>query len=215
VTDAEFVRGATELIRVPLVQEVWLRQGREAFGLWERTEASQGQPLPPPFWAFPWAGGQALARYVLDHPELVRGRRVLDLATGSGLVAVAAAKAGAAPVRAADIDPLALAAVQLNAAANGVTVAAVPGDVLDGRAGADVVLAGDVCYERAFATRAVAFLRRAAAAGALVLLGDPGRAYLPESGLELVARYAVPVIEELEDAATKPTSVWKLTAEGQ
>jgi predicted nicotinamide N-methyase len=211
--DGEFVRAVTELARVPLVPEVWLRQADDAFGLWERTEESRGQPLPPPFWAFPWAGGQALARYVLDHPELVRGRTVLDLAAGSGLVAVAAARAGAREVRAADIDPLALAAVELNAAANGVTVAAVPGDGLDGDARAEVVLAGDVCYERGFAKRAVAFLRRAAAAGALVLLGDPGRAYLPESGLELVARYAVPVIEELENTATKPTSVWKLTAE--
>ncbi len=215
MTDAEFVRRTTRLAAVPLVPEVRLRQAEEAFGLWERTEESRGRALPPPFWAFPWAGGQALARYVLDHPALVAGRRVLDLASGSGLVAVAAAKAGARQVRAVDIDPLAVAAVRLNAAENGVTVAVVPGDVLAGEAGADVVLAGDVCYEREFAGRAVRFLRRAAAGGALVLLGDPGRAYLPDTGLELAARYDVPVLAALEDAAVKPTSVWKLTGASQ
>jgi predicted nicotinamide N-methyase len=215
VTDAEFVRRTTRLAAVPLVPEVRLRQADEAFGLWERTEESRGRTLPPPFWAFPWAGGQALARYVLDHPALVAARRVLDLATGSGLVAVAAAKAGAREVRAADVDPLAVAAVRLNAAENGVTVAVVPGDVLAGEADADVVLAGDVCYEREFAGRAVRFLRRAAAGGALVLLGDPGRAYLPVTGLELAARYDVPVLAALEDAAVKQTSVWKLTGESQ
>jgi predicted nicotinamide N-methyase len=215
VTDAEFVRRTTRLAAVPLVPEVRLRQADEAFGLWEHTEESRGRTLPPPFWAFPWAGGQALARYVLDHPALVAERRVLDLASGSGLVAVAAAKAGAREVRAADIDPLAVAAVRLNAAENGVTVAVVPGDVLAGEADADVVLAGDVCYEREFAGRAVRFLRRAAAGGALVLLGDPGRAYLPDTGLELAARYDVPVLAALEDAAVKPTSVWKLTGGSQ
>lgn len=210
-----FVERVTRWDRVPLVPEVRLRQAEEAFGLWEQTEAERGQRLPPPFWAFPWAGGQALARYVLDHPELVAGRTVLDVASGSGLVAVAARLAGAGEVRAADIDPLALTAVGLNAAANGVTVSVVSGDVLAGAADADVVLAGDVCYERGFAARAEAFLRRAAGGGALVLLGDPGRAYLPGTGLERLARYEVPVLAALEDADVKTTTVWKLTAESQ
>jgi predicted nicotinamide N-methyase len=212
VTGTEFVRGATRLAVPPFLPELRLWQADEAFELWQRTEEARGETgLPPPFWAFPWAGGQALARYVLDHPDLVAGRRVLDLAAGSGLVAVAAAKAGAARVRAADVDPLAMAAITLNASANGVAVTPVRHDLLDGPADADVVLAGDVCYERAFADRAVRFLRRAATSGAAVLLGDPGRAYLPSDGLDLVATYQVPVIRALEDADVKRTAVWTLS----
>jgi predicted nicotinamide N-methyase len=156
----------------------------DPIGLWELGEGEYRSEQPPPFWAFAWAGGQALARYVLEHPDLVAGRRVLDLAAGSGLVAIAAAKAGAASVRAVDIDPLAMAAIELNAATNGVTVTAELADILDaGRADADVVLAGDVFYSAAMAARVYAFLRRAVRDGARALVGDPDRAFLPRDQL--------------------------------
>ena len=183
-----------------------------ALELWEQTEqdAAQGQQ-PPPFWAFPWAGGQALARYLLDQPGSVRGRTVLDLAAGSGLVALAAARAGAAAVTASETDPLAVAAIGLNYAVNGVQLRATVGDVLDGGAPeADVVLAGDAFYERAMAERLVPFLERARKSGALVLVGDPGRAYLPRDRFEQVATYQVPVSRLLEDADVKLTTVWRL-----
>src|SRR5205823_6157841 len=171
-----------------------------------------GEVAAPPFWGFPWAGGQALARHVLDHPEVVAGRRVLDLASGSGLVAVAAARSGAARVRANEIDGYALAAITLNAAANGVPVAVHEGDLLDGDAdGAEVVLAGDVFYSRDLATRVLAFLDRARAGGAEVLVGDPGRAYLPRHRLAEVAAHEVPVVRALEDADVKRVTVWRLS----
>jgi predicted nicotinamide N-methyase len=195
---------------VPLVPEIVLHQADEPIGLWEETEQAAGREQPPPFWAFAWAGGQALARYLLDHRELVAGRRVLDLATGSGLVAVAAARAGAAAVTANDVDPLALAAAAANARANGVRVGTVAGDLLDGPVdGVDVLVAGDVCYSREMTGRVLAFLRRAAAAGAVVLLGDPGRAYLP-AGLEPVAAYDVPVSAALESTTVRRTTVWRV-----
>jgi predicted nicotinamide N-methyase len=180
--------------------------------LWERTEedAAQGQQ-PPPFWAFPWAGGQALARYLLDHPGTVRGRTVLDLAAGSGLVALAAARAGAAAVTASEIDPLAMVAIGLNCAVNGVRLQATVGDVLDGDTPeADVVLAGDAFYERSTVERLLPFLERARKSGALVLVGDPSRAYLPRDRFEQVAIYQVPVSQQLEDADIKPTTIWRL-----
>ena len=199
---------------VPLVPEVVLHQGGGVVALWEQVERATGRTgTAPPFWAYPWAGGQALARHVLDHPGEVAGRRVLDLASGSGLVAVAAALAGAAAVTAAEVDELAVAATGLNAAANSVAVDAVLRDVLAGDGeGAEVVLAGDVFYERAMAERVLPFLRRAVARGASVLVGDPGRAYLPASGLQQVAVHQVPVVAELEDAATKRTTVWRVLA---
>jgi predicted nicotinamide N-methyase len=180
--------------------------------LWERTEqdASDAQ-LPPPFWAFPWAGGQALARYLLDRPAIVRGRTVLDLAAGSGLVALAAARAGAVAVTPTETDQLAMAAIGLNSAANGIQLTPGLGDVLDGGAPVtEVVLAGDVFYERALAGRLLGFLDRAHAAGAVVLVGDPGRAYLPRDRFDQVATYQVPVPRTLEDADIKPTAVWQL-----
>ena len=206
-----FIQGNTRLARVPFVPEVSLYLAEEPIGLWERTESdSGGAQLPPPFWAFAWAGGQAIARLVLDDPAFVAGRRVLDVAAGSGLVAIAAAKAGAASVRAVEIDPLAIAAVGLNAAANDVRVEASLEDVLDGDGGdADVVFAGDVFYSREMAARMLAFAQRAVVRGAAVLVGDPGRAYLPREHLELVAEYDVPVIVELEDTPVKHTSVWR------
>jgi predicted nicotinamide N-methyase len=206
---ADFVRAHTGLAPVPFVPELMLYQAGEPITLWERTEEGRGTQ-PPPFWAFAWAGGQALARYVLDAPELVRGRDVLDLATGSGLVAIAAARAGARSVTANDIDPLALAAASANAAANGVRLDLLDGDLLQTDARYGVVLAGDVCYSRDMAGRVLAFLHRCAAAGSLVLIGDPGRAYLPAAGLTAVRSYDVPVTEALESVPVRHTTVWRV-----
>lgn len=211
---AGFIRANTRLRPVPHVPEIRLHVADEAVPLWHKTEEELGaMGLPPPYWAFAWAGGQALARYVLDHADVVAGRRVLDLASGSGLVAIAAARAGAASVLAADIDAVAAAAVALNAAANGVAVATTTADLLDPAAVApggrpDIVLAGDIFYERDTAARALAFLTRFAAGGATVLIGDPGRAYLPKDALAKLAEYAVPVTRELEDNDIKRTAVW-------
>jgi predicted nicotinamide N-methyase len=199
------------LAEVPLVPEVHLHLAEDAIVLWARMEAAAGTTLPPPFWASAWAGGQSLARYVLDHPEVVAGRRVLDLAAGSGLVAVAAVLAGAASVTANDVDPYALAAVRLNAGANGVAVDRVGGDLLDGDAdGAEVVLAGDVFYSRDMSGRVLSFLGRVVARGGTVLVGDPGRAYLPRERLEVVATYRVPIVGALEDSEIKRTDVLRL-----
>ena len=199
----DFVLANTEAHRPPLVPEITLRLADEPFELWERT----GEALP--YWAFAWAGGQALARYVLDHPDLVTGRRVLDLASGSGLVAIAAALAGAASVTAADTDPLAVAAVTVNARANGVCVTPRCADLLDTSAGdADVVLAGDVCYDRAMADRILPFLARVAGRGIPVLVGDPGRAHFPRTGFTALASYPVPVTGILEAHDTTLATVW-------
>jgi predicted nicotinamide N-methyase len=205
-----FVRANTRLAPVPFLPELVLYQADEPIELWERTEAA-GAEQPPPFWAFAWAGGQALARHVLDDPDLVAGRAVLDLATGSGLVAVAAARAGARPVTANDIDPLSLAAAEANAEANNVKVRTVEEDLLEiGYAEADVILAGDVFYSREMAARVLPFLRRAAGRGALVLVGDPGRAYLPTESMIHRSTYDVPVIEALEGVPVRRTSVWQV-----
>ncbi len=204
----EFVRAHTSLAPVPFVPEITLHQADEPITLWEKTEES-GTTQPPPFWAFAWAGGQALARYVLDHPALVAGRSVLDLATGSGLVALAAARAGGHPVTANDIDPLSLAAASANALANHLTVRTVEADLLDTTPTEQVILAGDIFYSREMAARMLPFLRRAAAGGALVLIGDPGRAYLP-AGLSRQAIYDVPVPESLESVSVRQSTVWSL-----
>lgn len=211
---AAFVRAHTRPVPVPLTPELLLHTADEPIALWEDTERVDGDPQPPPFWAFPWAGGQALARYLLDHPADLHGRRVLDLATGSGLVAIAAARAGAGHVVANDIDPLSMVAVAVNAEANGVTVHARVGDVLDTEPDADVVLAGDVCYSREMTARVLPFLHRAAGRGALVLLGDPGRAYLPTTGLRRRAGYDVPVTEALESTTVRHTTVWQVSGGG-
>ncbi|HKT00276.1 MAG TPA: 50S ribosomal protein L11 methyltransferase [Rugosimonospora sp.] len=208
-----FVRAHTTPGPAPFVPEVTLHQARDAFGLWEQTERVHGGGVvcPPPFWAFAWAGGQALARYLLDNTGLVAGRDVFDLAAGSGLVAIAAAKAGAAGVAASEIDGYAAAAIALNAAVNEVSVAVHLDDVLDrDRVAASLVLAGDVFYSAELARRVLAFLDRARAAGATVLVGDPGRAYLPRERLALVASYRVPVSRALEDADVKEATVWRL-----
>jgi predicted nicotinamide N-methyase len=210
---AAFVRLHARLAPVAFVPEVRLHQADDAIGLWELTEGEFRSAQPPPFWAFAWAGGQALARYVTDRPELVAGRRVLDLAAGSGLVAIAAARAGAAAVRAVEIDELAVAAVAVNAEANGVRVDAELGDILDGDAGgAEVVFAGDVFYSQAMTNRVLRFLLRAARAGAQVLVGDPGRAFLPRDRFDELAVYDVPVPETLESVRVKRTTVWQLRA---
>ena len=209
---ATFVRANTAIAHPSLLPEMRLHLATEVTPLWEATEATLARNnLPPPYWAFAWPGGQAVARHVLDNPELVRGKRVLDFAAGTGLVGIACLLAGAAHVRAAEIDSFALAAMELNAALNGVALEGVSDDLV-GRdlPDIDVVLAGDVCYERPMAERVTAWLRRIAAAGTLVVLGDPGRAYVPTSGLELLGRYAVPTSLELEDRTLRETNVWRL-----
>lgn len=209
---AAFVRTNTAVAAPSLVPELRLHLATEVTPLWEATESTlQRNNLPPPYWAFAWPGGQAVARYALDHPELVRGKRVLDFAAGTGLVGIACALAGAARVRAAEIDPFALAAMDLNAALNGVAVEGVSEDLVGSDLpDVDVVLAGDVCYERPMAERVTAWLRRVAAAGTTVVLGDPGRAYVPKEGLEFLARYDVPTSLDLEDRTVRETNVWRL-----
>lgn len=209
-----FIRAHTRLLPVPHAPEISLHVAQEATELWQKTEdelATIG--LPPPFWAFAWAGGQALARYILDHPEIVRAKRVLDFASGSGLVAIAASKAGAAQVIAADIDAFAAAAIGLNAEANGVSIAARLDDLLGLDQGWDVILAGDICYERELAAQVIDWLSGLSRRGATVLIGDPGRSYLPKDRLVEVATYQVPVTRALEDAEIKKSSVWRLAGE--
>lgn len=206
-----FILTQTQLLPVPHAPEISLHVAEEATELWQKTEdelATIG--LPPPFWAFAWAGGQALARYLLDAPEIVAGKRVLDFASGSGLVAIAAARSGAMAVEACDIDAFAAEAIAINAAANGVAVTVSLSDLVGSDAGWDVICAGDVCYERAMAESVIAWLAELAARGATVLIGDPGRSYLPRERLEVLASYAVPVTRSLEDAEIKQSSVWRL-----
>ena len=213
----EIIRAGTRLRPVPLVPEIRLHQAGDPIGLWQRTETAAGRTgLDPPFWAFAWAGGQALARYLLDHPEAVRGRRVIDIASGSGLVAIAAARAGAAAVAAYDIDPLAAAAIGMNADANGVTVAAVCADVLagEGPPGTDLVLVADAFYQRDLAGQVLRFLERARARGTAVLAADFGRAYLPRDRLTPLASYDVPGLGALEDSDVKRTTIWTQRVSG-
>ena len=206
----EFIHVNTAFSSPPHVPEIGLHLADEAHDLWHRTEEELAEiGLPPPFWAFAWAGGQGLARYLLDSPEIVRGKRVLDFATGSGLVAIAAAKAGAADVLASDIDPFCAAATRLNAAANGVAVRFEERDFIGENNGFDVLLAGDVFYDRVFAERLVPWFSLLAAEGTMVLVGDPGRSYLPRELLTKLAEYQVPVTRALEDAEVKRTTVWR------
>jgi len=207
-----FILENTRLQAPPHAPELRLYLADEVTPIWRLTEeALEEMGLPPPSWAFAWAGGQALARYVLDHPHVVAGKRVVDFATGSGIVAIAAMKAGAAEVLAADIDVFCGAAVALNAAANGVTVTFTDANLLEAPPpAADVFLAGDICYEQPMAGEVMGWLGEARAAGAEVLIGDPGRTYFPRSGLVKVAEYEVPTTRELEDFEVKKTSVWTL-----
>lgn len=206
-----FVTTQTTIETAPLVPEISLRLASEVVPLWQATESElEALGLPPPYWAFAWAGGQALARYLLDSPETVAGKRVLDFAAGSGIQAIAAARSGAAEVTASEIDPFALAAIALNARLNDVRVASRSDNLIGLDEGWDVVLAGDVCYERPMAEAVFAWLRRLVARGALVLLGDPGRSYLPRSGLSRVTAYSVKTSRELEDCDVRNAVVWKV-----
>ena len=211
ITDPNaFIRAETRLRPVPLVPEVSLHVADEAVPIWHRTEEELGElGLPPPFWAFAWAGGQALARHVLDHPQTVRGRRVLDFASGSGLVGIAAMKAEAVSVTCADIDPFAVAAIALNGEANGVVLSPTQDDLIGRDDGWDTVLAGDIAYERDLAEKVFSWLLALAGRGATVLIGDPGRTYLPKDRLVKLAEYSVPVTRELEDMEIKRTAVWR------
>jgi predicted nicotinamide N-methyase len=207
-----FILANTAAESPPLIPEIKLHLATEIVPIWQATEeelADMG--LPPPYWAFAWAGGQALARHILDTPEIVAGKTVLDFASGSGLVAIAAMKAGAAHAIAADIDPYAEAAAILNAELNGVAVEAVSEDLIGAAGPWDVVLAGDICYEQPLAERVTDWLRGLSEAGLTVLMGDPGRTYLPKDGLEWVVRYAVKTTRELEDTDVRNAAVWKFS----
>ncbi|MBW8814824.1 MAG: methyltransferase [Caulobacterales bacterium] len=209
----QFILDNTRRQRPPHTPELELHLADEVTPIWRLTEEALAEiGLPPPFWAFAWAGGQALARYVLDHPDLVAGRPVVDFASGSGIVAIAAAKAGASRVLAADIDPFCGAALSLNATANGVAVEFTGEDLLDAPppAWAQVILAGDICYEKPLAERVMAWLGAARAGGATVLIGDPGRSYFPRQGLQKLAEHQVATTRELEDFEVKKTCVWAL-----
>ncbi len=208
-----FILANTALLAPPHVPEIMLRLADESHSLWLKTEEELAEiGLPPPFWAFAWAGGQGLARYVLDNPATVRGKRVLDFATGSGLVAIAALMAGADHATGSDIDPFCSAAVALNSAANKVVVEFSGKDLIGYDDGWDVVLAGDVFYSKPFADALVPWFEKLVTRGATVLVGDPGRAYLPKDRIENLAVFQVPVTRDLEDAEVKRTTVWRFMA---
>ena len=205
-----FILANTALMAPPHVPEIRLHLASEVHDLWLKTEADlDALGLPPPFWAFAWAGGQGLARYLLDHPETVAGKSVLDFASGSGLVGIAAKRAGAEQVLAADTDPWAQTAVRLNAAENGVGIDFTGEDLIGSIVDADIVLAGDVFYDRDFAARLVVWFGQLVAAGKQVLIGDPGRSYCPRERLTALATYEVPVTRVLEDSEVKKTTVWR------
>ena len=213
ITDRRaFIVENTRLQTPPHAPELVLHLADEITPIWRLTEeALEEMGLPPPFWAFAWAGGQALARYLLDHPDTVAGKRVIDFAAGSGIVAIAAMKARAAHVLAADIDGFCGPAIALNARANGVAVPFTDANLLDAAPPAvDVILAGDICYEKPLAERVMAWLTAARAAGTQVLIGDPQRTYFPRTGLIKLAEYQVPTTRELEDMEVKNTAVWTL-----
>jgi predicted nicotinamide N-methyase len=205
----DFITANAALIAPPLVPEIRLYLATEVEPIWRRTEEElTREGVPPPYWAFAWAGGQALARYVLDNPDSVRGKRILDIGSGSGLVGIAAAKAGAMSVLAADIDAFACAAIRLNAQANGVAIAATQDDVIGTSGDWNVILVGDLFYERPLAERLLAWLRGQKIS---VLLGDPGRSYFPRSGVEKCATYSVQTTRDLEDREIRETGVYRLS----
>jgi len=212
----EFIRDHTELGSPPLLPELRLHLSDDSIGLWQATEEATGRGnLPPPFWAFCWPGSQALGRYLLDHPETVRGKRVLDFAAGCGAAGIAAARAGAARVAANEIDPLAAGALLLNARLNEATLEILLEDLLDRPpAGWDLILAGDVCYEQPMSGRVAGWVRAAAATGTEVLLGDPGRAFLPLADLEELARYTVPTSRDLEAQSERETVLYRVRGQG-
>ena len=208
-----FIGAHTRLLPVPLTPEISLYLADEATALWQETEDELGEiGLPPPFWAFAWAGGQALARYILDNPALVRGKNVLDFASGAGLVAIAAKMAGADAVLAADIDHFAYGSMRLNMAANHLFFTPTLENQIGQDQNWDVVLAGDIAYERDTAQAVSAWLETLHKRGALVLIGDPGRSYLARDKLEAIATFSVPVTRALEDTEIKKSSVWRFKA---
>jgi predicted nicotinamide N-methyase len=208
---AAFIAANTRLRPVPSIPEIRLHTAHEATGLWRlASPGPNGVDPPPPYWAFPWAGGLALARHIIDHPETVAGRHVLDLGAGSGLVAIAAALAGAASVLCSEVDPFGVAATRLNAAANGVQVEVLAGDLTGAGppARVDLVLVGDLFYDQGLARRVTAFLDRCLAAGLSVLVGDPGRSYLPQDQLRRLEDYAVPDVGEVEAKNARRSAVF-------
>jgi predicted nicotinamide N-methyase len=207
-----FIRSGTELTSPTACPEIKLHLATAITPLWQASESYlHGNNLPPPYWAFAWVGGQALARYVLDSPWVVRGRSVLDFAAGSGISGIAAGLAGAAEVEASEVDAVAAAAVALNAESNGVAIRVMTGDLVEKPPGHwDVVLAGDVCYERAMTEHCFPWLQSLAAKGAMVLLADPGRAYLPEKGIVRLAEYEIPTTREIEDRDMRQTVIYRV-----
>ena len=209
---ATFIRANTQLMSPPLVPEIRLHLAEESLPIWQKTEDELGaMNVAPPYWAFAWAGGQAVARYLIDEPGLVAGRSVLDLGSGSGMTAIAARMAGARDLLAADIDVIAGAAVGLNAAANDVAVGFTAVDLLAAAPGRfDTIIVGDMFYERELAARVLTFIEAAVARGSVIVIGDPQRSYFPRNRFARIAEYQVPVTRELEDSEIKHTTVWRL-----
>lgn len=206
-----FILANTRQLQPPHCPEISLYLADEAVALWQLSaDELDQQGLPLPFWAFAWAGGQALARYLLDHPEVVQGKQVYDLASGSGLVAIAAKLSGADHVTAVDIDPYSIAAIGLNAGINGVELSTHLGDIIGQHLETEVLLVGDLFYEREIAEPLYAWLKQCQQAGTTVLVGDPGRTYLPKDGLKELACYQIEVSRDLEDQDVKVTRVWGL-----
>ncbi len=204
-----FIRTETDLRSVPAVPDIHLYVADESTPLWQKTEQYLGKDgMPPPFWAFAWPGGQALARYLLDHPETVEGRSVLDFACGGGLAGIAAMKAGAQKVLACDIDPFAIAAAELNAKANNVALETLCADIIGLDGGWDVILVGDICYERDTAQKVITWLEKRHQSGSTIFIGDPERTYLPKERLKKIASYDIVTTKDLEDSEIKTTGIW-------
>jgi predicted nicotinamide N-methyase len=207
-----FILANTGVMSPPHTPEIRLRLADEAHDLWLKTEEELEEiGLPPPFWAFAWAGGQGLARYVLDHPDCVAGKRVVDFASGSGLVAIAAVKAGASAVTAVDIDPWTETAIALNSDLNAVEIKFSGDNIIGQPVDADVLLAGDVFYDKSFAEALIPWFETLRQQGTEVIVGDPGRAYCPRERMQALATYEVPVTRALEDSEVKKTTVWRFS----
>jgi len=208
----DFIRAHTRIAAAPLTPELRFHLADETIAIWQQTEEALGEAgLPPPFWAFAWAGGQALARYVMDNPARVTGKHVLDFASGCGIAGIGAAKAGAARVDSSEIDAFAVEAILANAALNAVEIHAEHTDLVGADRGWDVVLAGDVFYEGPGAKRIAGWLASLHQRGCLVLIGDPGRHFLPKDKLDALARYDTPVSRDLEDRDVRLARVWQFS----